>query len=98
MGEGFVDVVELHALRHVVFINRLQTGDVSQKRWSREAAEDENRITSLQAAELELAAVFVVGGEIGHGIADSWSPGLEPLTPRLHKIIFRSAGLSETQR
>ena len=61
MGEGFVDVVELDALRRVVFINRLQTGDVSPERWSREAAEDENRITSLQAAELELAAALVVG-------------------------------------
>jgi hypothetical protein len=45
-----VDVIKFDATRGIISFNRLQTGDVSQERRSREATEDKNRIASFQLA------------------------------------------------
>jgi hypothetical protein len=39
MGQGLVDVIEIDALGCVVYFDRLQTGDVTYERGSREAAD-----------------------------------------------------------
>jgi hypothetical protein len=47
MREGFVDVEELDALVFVIEFYRLPTGDVTNIRGSREAAERQHRVGAL---------------------------------------------------
>lgn len=47
MSQRLVDVIELDALGCIVVMNRLQTGDVAEERWSRQAAEDEDRVVAF---------------------------------------------------
>ena len=44
--ECFVDVEKTYALGSIVFINRLQTGDIPEKRRSRQAPKHQNRVLS----------------------------------------------------
>ena len=61
---------------------RLQTGDVSNERWSSQASEDQNCVLSFDAAQRKLLAVFIVDNDVGHLLAD--------FQPR----SFQSAGAS----
>ena len=70
MRERFIDVVEPNALRRVVAITRLQTGDVSKAGRSREAAKDEDRVVPVKARQIERITFFIEGHELGKRLAD----------------------------
>ena len=70
MSQCLVDVVELDALGGIVTIHGLQTGDFSQEGRSGQAAEDQHRVLSLQAAEFERLAGIVKSGNIRQRLAD----------------------------
>ena len=48
MRQGLVDVKELDTFRCVIVMDRLQTGDVTQKGWSRETTKHQHRVFPLQ--------------------------------------------------
>ena len=70
MSQRFVNVEEIHPFGRIIPIDGLQTGDVSKKRRSSEAAEDDDRIVSLKAVQSEGFAVFVDAGNVGQGITN----------------------------
>ena len=70
MRERFIDVEESNALGRIVAIDRLQTGDVTKERRSRETAEDEDRVATLELSELNGLARGVVRPEVGQWLAD----------------------------
>ena len=65
MGESFVDIIELDTLGREVALDRLQTGDVSNERRSRQAAEDEYRVLAEQPARREFFALIVIQLDFG---------------------------------
>ena len=71
MREGFIDVVEANPFRSVVSFDRLQTGDVTQERWSRQTPENDYRvIAAKQRAQAVFLAVSIEHRYIGHRLSD----------------------------
>ena len=71
MSECLVDVVEPHALRLIVTLDCLQTGDIAKKRWSGQAAEHQYGVTATQACGREITALLINhphGGQDGAGL------------------------------
>lgn len=64
MGQGLVNVKELHAFGAKIADERLQTGDVSEERWSGQTAEDNHRVLTFQLTQVEGLSIGGVAGRI----------------------------------
>lgn len=73
MGECFVDVVELDALGCKISLDRLQTGDVTEKWRSGEAAEYQYGIAPLHLSKFDRFPGGVVAADVWQLIADRGS-------------------------
>ncbi len=63
----FIDVIKLNTFGRVIAVDGLQTGDVVKEGRSCETSEDQNRIATLEAAELEFPALGIVSGSVRQG-------------------------------
>ena len=59
MSECLVDVIELHTLGLIVALDCLQTGDISKKRWSGQAAKHQHCVTAPQACGREITTLLI---------------------------------------
>ncbi len=70
VGQRFVDVKKLDPFGLVIDSDRLQTGDVTDERRSRQATKDKHGIVAFEAAQTKLFSVRVEACQIGQHLAD----------------------------
>jgi hypothetical protein len=70
VSQRFINEENLHAFGTEVPMYRLQTGDVSDERWSGQTSENEDGVFALHAAERKLLTVLIVDGYVGHLLTD----------------------------
>ena len=73
MSKSLVNIVEVDPFGSVIAVDGLQPGDVSQEGRSGQAAENQNRVVSLQAAQLEFFALGVVDRDVGQRLTECGS-------------------------
>lgn len=77
MSEGFVDEVDGNVFGTEVPMYRLQTGDVSDERWSGQAPEHKDGVFPFHAAERKLLAIGVKDGDVGHLLTECQAAPLQ---------------------
>src|SRR6476660_990245 len=70
MGQRLIDEEEFDALSAIIAGYRLQTGDVSAERRSRQAAEGQHRVMTAQARRLQFLAIGGVKREVWQRVPD----------------------------
>jgi len=73
MSKSLVYIVKIDPLGSVIAVDGLQPGDVPQEGRSGQAAEDQNRVVSLQATQLEFFALGVIDRDVGQRLAERGS-------------------------
>jgi hypothetical protein len=70
VSKCLIDEINLYAFGAEVPMYRLQTGDVSNERWSGQAPEYQYRVLPLDPTEWKLLSVLIVDGHVGHLLSD----------------------------
>ena len=65
MGECLVDVIERYTLGLIVALDCLQTGDITKKRWSGQAAKYQYGVTAAQTSRRKITSLFINGSHDG---------------------------------
>ncbi len=73
MSKSLVYIVEVDPFGSVIAVDGLQPGDVPQEGRSGQAAKNQNRVVSLQAAQLEFFALGVKDREVGQRLTERGS-------------------------
>ena len=68
--QRLVQIIKLNALVVIVAVNRFQTGNIGQKRQSRQTAGHNNRVLASGLPQLKRLALLVITGRIGQGLPD----------------------------
>lgn len=70
VSECFVNEEYLNAFGTKVPVYRLQTGDVSNERWSGQASKNEHGVFAFRTAQWKLLSVFIVDCHVRHLLPD----------------------------
>ena len=81
--QRLIDVEKLHTFGLIVQLYRLQTGDVSDKRRSGQAAEYQDLVVFIrQITNVDQITQVIMDNDIGKLLTDFWCVDLEPFHAR----------------